>query len=194
MLLFLLVFAFSVSRGQVLDTVRLDTLPIFTSLEKALVNPAAVYRLSLQKLKLKEVPAEIFTLSNLNELDLSKNKLTSIPPDIGKLGNLQVLKLSRNKLEKFPEEICPLENLLKLSIDQNRIDSISPCIGGLNRLVTIDAWNNDLSYFPDEMRKLKQLRWLDLRGILMSERELEHIEDLLRNAKVYADEPCNCDF
>lgn len=187
-------FITSSTKAQIIDTTRLDTLPIFYSLDTALLNPTKVYRLSLQKMKMKEVPPEVFSFPNLNELDLSRNRLTSIPQELSNLRNLQLLKLSRNRFEKFPESVCILKNLLKLSIDQNMIDTIPDCVGNLTNLVTIDAWKNDFNYYSPQLRHLKKLRWIDLRGILMSYREQELVIDLLPRAKVITDEPCNCDF
>lgn len=180
--------------AQLLDTAALDTMKIFFTMEEALASPDRVFRLSLEKQKLKEIPPSVFALKNLNELDLSRNRLTSVPAEIALLQNLQILKLSRNRFSKFPAEVCALKMLLKLAVDNNSMDSIPTEIGRLQRLEVLDAWSNDFSYFPDEIAQMQAIKMMDLRGILMSEREQSSLKKMLPQAKIYMDVPCNCDF
>jgi len=81
----------------------------YTSLEEALKTPAAVYRLNLQKQRLKEVPAGIFLLDHLEELNLSHNRIKELPAQIGELKNLKILDLSHNKLAELPLETGDLQ-------------------------------------------------------------------------------------
>jgi len=55
---------------------------VWKSLSEALQKPDSVFRLDLSKHKLKEVPPEVFQLTELRELNLSRNHLTEIPENI----------------------------------------------------------------------------------------------------------------
>ncbi|HQP16886.1 MAG TPA: leucine-rich repeat domain-containing protein, partial [Bacteroidales bacterium] len=96
------------SLAQEADSVG-DTHYEFTSLEEALKRPAAVYRLNLQRQRLAEVPAEIFSFEHLEELNLSHNRIKELPGQIGELKNLTILNLSHNKLVELPLEIGDLQ-------------------------------------------------------------------------------------
>eukprot|EP01034_Spumella_vulgaris_P013043 gene13043-16634_t len=98
--------------------------PIWTDLKEALKTPKAIKRLSLAKMKLKEIPMEVFELENLEELDLSRNQIRDIPPQIRNLKKLRVLDISRNKLETLPNEMGYLKNLQKLDAGRNELFSI----------------------------------------------------------------------
>ena len=55
------------------------------------------------------VPAEIWRLTSLRELDLHHNQLTSLPTEIGQLTSLKWLDLGWNRLTTLPAEIRELE-------------------------------------------------------------------------------------
>jgi Leucine-rich repeat (LRR) protein len=193
-LLLFLLFTGIQSRAQhiLLDSLSLDTTHMYVDLASALKNPDDVIRLSLRKMKLKEMPKEILQFKNLQYLDLSKNNIKELPPEIGTLTNLQYFSISRNKLEMFPQEIGKLINLRWLIMNQNEMAVLPPQIGNLTRLEYLDLWSNNLDEFPDELRNLKNLKTLDLRVILINDREQNRIMNLLPNAKVYFSPNCNC--
>ena len=89
---------------------------VYESLEEAMIDPKAVYRLKLRRKKLDLFPFEICKLTNLRELDLSKNKLTEIPKEIYQLKELHKLDLSNNNLVYLPPEIGQLKKLDTLII------------------------------------------------------------------------------
>ena len=71
----LLVFCTSklFSQTVLLDSLTLDTMRAYTSLEEALKNPEKVIKLELRRKKLKSFPMEILKFPNLQYLDLTKN-------------------------------------------------------------------------------------------------------------------------
>lgn len=180
------------AQAQLLDRVALDSVPTFRSMERAMKDPLAVYRLDLSGSKLKAVPEEIRQMHNLNHLDLGNNKLKVIPEWIKELVHMQELRLSRNKLEAFPLGICDMVHLKRLDMSRNAIDGIPPCIGKLNELFSLDLWSNDLVDFPEEMERLEALRFMDLRAIQFEVPEMERIQGLVPRAKVHFSQPCNC--
>ncbi len=178
--------------AQLLDSTKLSKARMYKSLTAALNNPDSVYRLSLKREKLKEIPPEVFTLPNLQELDLSANKLKSIPPEIAKLKKLQKLDLSKNKIDTVPPEFGELENLWSLVISQNYIASLPPEFAKLQKLRYLDMWSNEIDEFPPEMAKMKNLEWIDLRTINIWDEQQDAIQELLPNALIYFSPSCNC--
>jgi Leucine-rich repeat (LRR) protein len=188
------VFFSSAIRAQttLLDSLSLDTLKAFTSIEEALKHPDEVIKLELKRDKLQIIPSEVFKFTNLQYLDVSKNNLVEIPADIGLLKNLQYLNLSKNKIEKLPPEIGELRNLTNLQIGQNEIYALPPQIGNLEKLTNLDAWSNNLGTFPDSLSNLKKLKVFDLRDIIISDKEKKRIQSLLPKTKIHFANGCAC--
>lgn len=182
------------SRAELLDSLALDTVKTYVSLEEALLTPEKVYKLDLSKSKLIEFPSKIFLLKNLNVLNLSKNKMVVIPDSIAVLVYLQDITFSRNKIEEFPLGICELKHLKRLNMNRNLLVGIPSEIGELTELRVLDLWSNDLAHFPAELKNLENLEVLDLRGILINYEQQERLEKLLPNAKVEMDLPCKCGY
>ena len=191
-ILFIGVLAGKAQTNVLLDSLTLDTLKAYTSLEEALKHPDAVVKLVLKKNKLKTIPPEVFTFTNLQYLDVSKNQITGIPPSISQLKNLQYFTIEKNKLESIPPQIGELTNLFYLNIGQNDIYGLPPEIGKLENLRYIDAWSNNLSRFPDEPSNLKKLKVFDLRSIIISHKEEKRLHGLLPNTKVDINAHCSC--
>src|SRR4051812_5160034 len=111
-----IIFAFTLLgkqevKAQLLDSLTLDTLTAYTSIEEAMKNPDKVIKLELRRQKLKVFPKEIANFKNIQYLDLSKNSIDELPEEIGVLTNLQYFIISKNKLGGFPKEIGKLVNL-----------------------------------------------------------------------------------
>lgn len=178
---------------QLLDSLSLSEEPIYSSLEEALLNPDKVYRLTLRRKKLKEIPPEIFYLTNLQELNLSKNKITQIPTSINKLCKLQRLDLSQNKLITLAPELYDLLELQYLILNRNFIENLGTQIGNLTNLRYLDLWSNEIYRFPDEIMKLQNtLKVVDLRTIRIENHWQERIMNQLPNTKVLFTGGCNC--
>jgi Leucine-rich repeat (LRR) protein len=194
---FLLLFLLSFHRifaqqPPLLDSLTLDTMTAFTSLEEALKNPEKVIKLELRRKKLKSFPMEILKFPNLQYLDISKNSIKELPAEIGELKNLQFLVISRNSIEELPPQIGDLTNLIYLNVNQNELTSIPTTIGKLTKLRNLDLWSNNIDRFPEELKNLKSLLVFDLRVILIPDAEQAAIQALLPNTKVYFSPYCKC--
>lgn len=179
-------------QAQLLDRLGLDSVRTYRSVESAMKEPLAVYRLDLSGSKLKALPEELRQLRNLNHLDLGHNKLKELPAWLGELVHMQELRLSRNKFVEFPIGICDMVHLKRLDMSRNALVDLPPCIGKLTELFSLDLWSNDLFEFPEEMENLKALRFLDLRAIQFEVPEMERIQVLVPRATVHFSQPCNC--
>ncbi len=191
-LFILFIFIFDCCKSQLLDSLTLDTLTAFESIEEALKQPEKVIKLELRKKKLKTFPVEIFQFTNLQYLDISKNSIKEIPDSIEVLTQLQYFDASKNKLQVFNSKIGNLKNLFHLNLNNNEFAVIPNSIGNLKNLRSLDLWSNNLDTFPESLRKLKNLRVMDLRAILISDAEQDRIKSLLPHATVHLSPSCNC--
>lgn len=193
LLLFLLFFSTKTfSQSQLLDSLTLDTLTAFTSIDEAMKHPDRVLKLELKRKKLTEFPSEIFKFRNLQYLDLSKNNIKEIPVEISLLKDLQYFSISKNKVESLPPEIGELSNLYFLNVNQNDLVALPPQLGKLEKLKKLDLWSNNIETFPEEIKDMKSLKVLDLRVILIPDAEQSRIQDLLPNTKIYFSPYCRC--
>ncbi|XP_074578059.1 uncharacterized protein LOC141834629 isoform X2 [Curcuma longa] len=96
----------------------------------------------------REIPVDLFDLTNLTTLDLSRNILNgSIPPQIGRLKQLQNLSLDTNNLTgSIPPDIGNLTKLRNLSLSTNRLSGdIPPEFGELISLEQLYIDSNELT-------------------------------------------------
>ena len=186
------VFGMPTANCQLLDTLTLAQQPTFFSLQEAMLHPDSVFKLTLSKKKLKEIPAQVFTFKNLQILNLSKNSLKEIPAIINQLQNLQDLNLSGNEITAIPASIGTMKNLIHINFNRNLIEAIPPEIGTLQNLEVLEMWDNELDSVPDEIKNLNKLKILELRGILFSKDDQNYLKKLVPDARVYFSPACPC--
>lgn len=113
--------------------------------------------------KLKEIPPEVFDLSDrLRNLDLSKNKLTSLSDSIGKLKLLKQLNLDSNKIEVLPNCLVYMKKLEMLNISNNLLTALPLSFSNLSNLKQIYLNNNKLKEFPLQLLGLNNLEVVEL--------------------------------
>lgn len=114
------------------------------------------------------IPAELASLTNLQNLQLGLNELTGpIPPELGKLAGLTFLALQGNNLTgPIPPELGDLTNLRGLILWGNALaDPIPPELGDLTNLTYLHFASNSLTGpIPPELGSLIHLRSLILYG------------------------------
>ena len=75
--------------------------------------------LDLSNQGLTSIPTNVFTYTNLQELNVSHNSLTgAIQSQIGNLKNLKILNASYNKMTGVPAEVGQLQNLESLEMER----------------------------------------------------------------------------
>lgn len=137
------------------------------------LNPLTLTILDLSYNKIKNIPDQIISLSQMNErhsgirfgkskLDLSNNKLTQISPAIGSFGHIDQLNLSNNKLQSLPQEIAELVNLESLDLSSNKLKIFPKQISEMIGLKSLNLSNNKLESLPQEISKMVNLKSLDL--------------------------------
>lgn len=151
-------------------------------------------KLTIRSGWMEEVPEEIGSLTNLEELlikgryeltSISDNimyleklkylqiedceKLNQLPSTIGKLHNLEKLWVKRTKIKFLPDSICELTNLTHLGITDNNLVSIPENISNLKKLEFISFSGNFLTSIPKGIWELKSLKELFIHNNLISE-------------------------
>lgn len=142
-------------RGRLLNEAELKGKKWYYSLEEALANPEDVYKLSLQGQKIKVLPPEIASLTNLQVLDLADNKIKVLPPEIEHLTHLQVVTLYDNKLKALPDQVRHLVNLHSLYLSKNKLNVVPIWVGGLGKLRRLDLSRN--RFTPYEISRIQSL-------------------------------------
>lgn len=178
---------FSLAQRQELD--QLDYIPweIAQHLPKD-----SVFAITFEKLRLTEIPAELWNFTELVGLNLGKNKLTEIPSEIKQLNKLNYLYLNKNKLTIFPQVVFHLFELEVLDVSRNDLLALPHGISSLRKLVYLDLWDTNIPGLPDDLMELKQLTYLDMRGMTYAPTFIERWEKRLPNTQVKFDPPCNC--
>jgi len=128
--------------------------------------------LSLNDLRLRQIPPEIGQLTDLRLLFLDNTELTSLPAEIGQLTNLRSLYLNDNRLTSLPPEIGQLTDLIILSLRDNLLIDFPQNLN-LPMLEEIDLQDNKLTSFPTNL-KLPRLKTLKLYG----NRQLKDVKEL----------------
>lgn len=165
---------------------------VYTSL-RSVKNPQQVYVLKLRYKRLRSVPPEVFTFTNLRQLDLSRNFIDSLPPTIAQLSQLEELNVARNWIHHLPAEVGSLPNLTHIDVSRNPIQSLPETIGMLPKLQRLVAWQTGVRELPPSFVALSGiLEVLDLRACMLTEEGWTRIKDLLPDTKVLWDASCNC--
>jgi len=165
---------------------------VYTSLSEV-KEPEQVYVLHLNYKRLKHVPAQIFTFTNLVELDLSKNMIDSLPPDICRLTHLEVLNLCRNKLHSLPDSIGRLTELRVLNASRNPILDLPETLGLLVNLEELILNLTGVVSLPPSCFTLNySLKVIDLRACPLTYDNQVAIEELLPSPRKRWNYVCNC--
>lgn len=152
----------------------------------------SVQALSLRKMKLNELPAELKRFTKLRSLDLGNNKLTSLPAFIADFTLLESIDLSKNKLDSFPEVLTQLPKLQKLILNRNHISLLPENLVRLQRLRYLDMWDNPLPDFPNALTQMPELKEFHIEGILYGPNFQEKWKKALPGVKLFFDPPCDC--
>jgi Leucine-rich repeat (LRR) protein len=178
--LFLIVYPFAGStQTPLLTQEELASKKVYTTIEEAITATESVYRLDLSRkdtkaTPLKVVPADLFKLTTLQELNLSNQELKAIPAEIYNLKNLQKLDLSFNLISEIPIGISNLKHLTILSFRFNRLSELPLELCTLTSLQELDLFACRVKTLPPCVNKLKSLRKLNMQrnGLTTEEKEV----------------------
>ncbi|XP_033231107.1 protein flightless-1 isoform X1 [Belonocnema kinseyi] len=144
---------------QMRDTQR--TLHNIPSNLESLTN---LQELDLSQNSLPRVPDALYSLPNLRRLNLSENEITELSSAIDMWQKLENLNLCRNKLTALPISLCKVSSLRRLYLNDNQLDfkGIPSGIGKLSALQVFSAANNHLEMIPEGLCRCGSLKQLIL--------------------------------
>lgn len=165
--------------------------PLYTDFLKAFKEYDKVYRLSLKGSggfygKIDALHPRIDSLINLQYLYVINENLTTLPKGIGALKNLQQLYLSGNQLKAIPDTLYTLPHLKRLDLRGNQLSHIPQEIGKLKSLEFLYLNDNPQLDFisADAIGKLKNLKYLNLKGTKINRNQIETIKQLLPKTQI----------
>jgi Leucine-rich repeat (LRR) protein len=154
--------------------------------------PDTIYNLSLAKMKLTELPAQLWKFKNLKKLYLNKNKLSALPDSFDVFTQLEVLDIGHNQFEVFPIPVAHLRNLKALIASDNRLTSLPDALGNLKKLEVLDFYNNEILNIGLGLFQLENLKKLDLSGTMYGTIFQKNLIAKLPGVKIKLDPPCTC--
>ncbi len=165
--------------------------PLYTDMLKAFKEYDKVYRLSLKGSggfygKIDALHPRIDSLINLQYLYVINENLTELPKGIGALKNLQQLYLSGNKLKAIPDTLYNLAHLKRLDLKANQLTNIPQAIEKLKALEFLYLNDNpNLDFISaDAIGKLKNLKYINLKGTKINRSQIETIKKLLPKTQI----------
>ncbi|XP_067886445.1 malignant fibrous histiocytoma-amplified sequence 1 homolog isoform X1 [Heterodontus francisci] len=151
----------NISQIQILNLGNNSLQELPEGLDGSLSNLRA---LILRRNRFGHIPAPLYSLGQLDELDLSHNCLSQLAGELGLLHRLKKLCLSHNKLQLLPPQIGALQSLEELDISFNELGQLPATFSQLKRLRTLDVDHNKLTHFPHQILHLSELEELDFSG------------------------------
>ena len=107
--------------------------------------------------KLKTIPSELWTLTQLKELWLTWGALETIPKEISQLKELENLLIVSNQLQRLPDEIVSLSRLRHLELTDSQVTELPENLGRLGALRVIILHKNQLQKLPDSFGQMNRL-------------------------------------
>lgn len=156
------------------------------------LNPDSIRAISFEKMKLDSLPNELWNFTNLTYLNLEKNQFSNLPDELKNLTQLTELNIGKNKFTFLPLVVCQLPNLKKLNASRNRIESIPNQIENCSHLESIDLYDNLIAEFGTGIFQLKELRILNIEGVMYGTNFAEDLKRKLPNVNILLDPPCKC--
>lgn len=153
--------------GLTFDNCKYNSFPSYLSECNNLKKLEFVWYLDEKSQPIKEVPAFVYELANLESLTFEGFKFSEMDSDITNLKKLRYLELYSCDLKEFPEDIIELENLEQLNLACNKFTAIPSEITKLTKLRILQfegggCGATPLASIPENIGELKKLEYLDL--------------------------------
>lgn len=110
---------------------------------------------------LKEVPAKLFQLQELETINLSHNSITTLPLQ-WEFPKLQEINLGYNELKVVPNALMTLSTLERINLKRNRIEDLSEHLNCADTLQEVDLSENRLKSFPEVLLQCNVLQKLNI--------------------------------
>jgi hypothetical protein len=130
------------------------------------IDPASqrVIALRAPNLKIASLPEQIGTMDALKYLVLGGNLLDSLPAAVWGLSHLVELDLGDNRIGTLDARVGQLQSLLLLGLRGNGLSSLPAPLFALPQLEDLLLADNALDTLPEAVAELPFLRYLDVSG------------------------------
>jgi hypothetical protein len=120
-------------------------------------------KLDASGIGIKNIPENVFLLTQLKAVWLHENQIFKVPPEIGDLKEVTQIRLFSNNLKFLPAEIGQLRTLQVLWLQKNDLISLPRELGLCTNLTILNiAQNSRLTQLPIELNTLKDLKQFTL--------------------------------
>lgn len=110
------------------------------------------------------IPKSKRQLMALRFIHLPNAGIREIPAELSVLPNVQGICFDDNEIHELPDSICKMQTVSMLHLENNFIERIPEAIGNMASLTLIDLDGNNISRLPRSLLQLRNLRKLRLRG------------------------------
>lgn len=120
--------------------------------------------LNVSHCKLRSLPRELMSLTELRVLRCVGNMITEIPDWLLNMKELRALWFTSNLIEHLPRNIAHLEHLEHLYLSSNRLTSLPDGIVDMTRLMSLHLAGNRLTSLPEGMDAMTSLDIINVCG------------------------------
>jgi Leucine-rich repeat (LRR) protein len=106
--------------------------------------------LDLQDMQLRSLPAAVFAVPGLVELQVQDNLIVELPDDLSAVQNLKFLRLERCPIQQLPDEVMFFTRLRTLRVNGCRLFTLPPSFGRMTNLKRFSAPDNSIQSILDE--------------------------------------------
>ncbi|MCL1918368.1 MAG: WGR domain-containing protein [Peptococcaceae bacterium] len=136
---------------------------LIEAIDKAKKDGKTSLNLSKKLIGVQNWPDNLFTMTELQELDLSENRMTRLDKRLSALPKLTKLNLSKNSLRELDDVLFDMTQLQELDIGKNnKLTQLDERIGKLVNLETLGLEWLQISELPESLGGLVNLKALDL--------------------------------
>ncbi len=133
----------------------------FEELPDVLSKCPKLYMVGFKSNKLTAI-AENALPSSVRWLILTNNRLRQVPASLGRLSQLQKLMLAGNQLSSLPEEMVACQKLELIRLAANRLTTLPPWLLTLPRLSWLGFAGNPFCESISTPQSLAEIDWADL--------------------------------
>jgi Leucine-rich repeat (LRR) protein len=130
---------------------------------KRLLVASHTLKLDASGIGIKNIPENVFLLTQLKAIWLHENQIFKVPPEIGDLKEVTQIRLFSNNLKFLPAEIGHLRTLQVLWLQKNDLLFLPKELGLCTNLTILNiAQNSRLTQLPIELNTVKDLKQFTL--------------------------------
>lgn len=146
----------------------------FNEIPKQILSIKNLEDLTIGHNPITEITPGIYSLKRLKSLTLNATKITDIKTDLSKLDSLEEFDFSSNGTSYLPEEVKNIPNLKWLSLNDNKFKDLTFIDSRLHKLETLYLYTNQIKNISSQIHFLPNLKEL-----LIFDNQIDSIPDYI---------------